>query len=132
MISGTIVNNLEVCDIVKSSHFKMASQLLEVCVACLFVFSPKCKDKVPSCLCLTVFVPLPQVAPEELEKSLTQRSFMTARESVTKALTSAQAVDGRDAFVKVTSLTHDLSFFEDKNVCRTSSQLILASSLMRI
>uniref|UniRef100_A0A3Q3VZU9 Uncharacterized protein n=1 Tax=Mola mola TaxID=94237 RepID=A0A3Q3VZU9_MOLML len=66
----TVENNLEACDIVKSSHFNMASQLLE------------------------------QVAPKELEKSLTQRSFMTARESVSKALTSAQAVDGRDAFVK--------------------------------
>uniref|UniRef100_A0A8C9XWS2 Myosin VIIBa n=1 Tax=Sander lucioperca TaxID=283035 RepID=A0A8C9XWS2_SANLU len=50
--------------------------------------------------CLTVFVPLLQVDPKALGKSLTQRSFMTARESVTKALTSAQAVDGRDAFVK--------------------------------
>lgn len=29
---GTTVNNLEVCSIVKSSHFSMASQLLEVCV----------------------------------------------------------------------------------------------------
>nr|XP_046248311.1 unconventional myosin-VIIa [Scatophagus argus] len=66
---STIVNNLEACEMVTSSHFNMASQLLEV-------------------------------APNELEKSLTQRSFMTARESVTKALTSAQAVDGRDAFVK--------------------------------
>ncbi|XP_078115998.1 unconventional myosin-VIIb [Sander vitreus] len=66
---GTIVNNLEGCDILKSSNSNMASQLLEV-------------------------------DPKALEKSLTQRSFMTARESVTKALTSAQAVDGRDAFVK--------------------------------
>uniref|UniRef100_A0A671UPN5 Myosin VIIB n=1 Tax=Sparus aurata TaxID=8175 RepID=A0A671UPN5_SPAAU len=49
---------------------------------------------------LTVCVPSSQVAPKELEKCLTQRSFMTARESVTKALTSDQAVDGRDAFVK--------------------------------
>ncbi|KAA8589751.1 hypothetical protein FQN60_013116 [Etheostoma spectabile] len=66
---GTIVNNLEGCDILKSSNATMASQLLEV-------------------------------DPKALGKSLTQRSFMTARESVTKALTSAQAVDGRDAFVK--------------------------------
>lgn len=29
---GTIVNNLEGCDILKSSHFNMASQLLEVCM----------------------------------------------------------------------------------------------------
>ncbi|KAM9357798.1 unconventional myosin-VIIb [Symphorus nematophorus] len=69
VFEGTIVNNLEGCDIVKSSHFDMASQLLEV-------------------------------ATSELEKCLTQRSFMTARESLTKALTSAQAVDSRDAFVK--------------------------------
>nr|XP_020465549.1 unconventional myosin-VIIa-like [Monopterus albus] len=66
---GTIVNNLEGCSILKSSHFKMANQLLEV-------------------------------DPTALENSLTQRSFMTARESVTRSLTSAQAVDGRDAFVK--------------------------------
>ncbi|XP_070765301.1 unconventional myosin-VIIb [Enoplosus armatus] len=66
---STVVNNLEGCEIHTSSHFSMASQLLEV-------------------------------APKALEKSLTQRSFMTARESVTKSLTSAQAVDGRDAFVK--------------------------------
>ncbi|XP_041647355.1 unconventional myosin-VIIa [Cheilinus undulatus] len=43
---------------------------------------------------------LMEVAPKELEKNLTDRSFMTARESVTKHLTSEQAVDGRDAFVK--------------------------------
>ena len=30
IISGTMENNLEVCSIVKSSHFTMASQLLEV------------------------------------------------------------------------------------------------------
>uniref|UniRef100_A0A4W6DJI1 Myosin VIIBa n=1 Tax=Lates calcarifer TaxID=8187 RepID=A0A4W6DJI1_LATCA len=41
-----------------------------------------------------------EVDPKALEKSLTQRSLMTTRESVTKSLTSAQAVDGRDAFVK--------------------------------
>ncbi|CAJ1059811.1 unconventional myosin-VIIa [Xyrichtys novacula] len=66
---STIVNNLEGCDIRKSSHFNMASQLLEV-------------------------------SPKELEKSLIVRSFMTARESVTKPLTPDQALDGRDAFVK--------------------------------
>ncbi|KAM9849184.1 unconventional myosin-VIIb [Aulostomus maculatus] len=66
---GTIVNNIEGCDVVASSHFNMASQLLEV-------------------------------DPKALEKSLIQRSFMTTRESVIKSLTSAQAVDGRDAFVK--------------------------------
>ncbi|XP_052455434.1 unconventional myosin-VIIa isoform X2 [Carassius gibelio] len=41
-----------------------------------------------------------EVAPNALEVSLTQRSLMTNRESVSKPLTSAQAVDGRDAFVK--------------------------------
>ncbi|XP_028300925.1 unconventional myosin-VIIa [Gouania willdenowi] len=66
---GTLVNNLEGCDITKSSHFTMVCQLLEV-------------------------------SPKALETSLTQRSFMTSRESVVKPLTSAQAVDGRDAFVK--------------------------------
>ncbi|KAF3691274.1 Unconventional myosin-VIIa [Channa argus] len=66
---GTIVNNLEGCDILTSSHFNVASQLLEV-------------------------------DPKALEKSLTQHSFMTARESVTKSLTCAQAMDSRDAFVK--------------------------------
>lgn len=44
-----------------------------------------------------------QVKSAELEKCLTQRSIMTTRESVTKALTMSQAVDGKDAFVKVTS-----------------------------
>uniref|UniRef100_A0A3Q1FHC1 Unconventional myosin-VIIb-like n=1 Tax=Acanthochromis polyacanthus TaxID=80966 RepID=A0A3Q1FHC1_9TELE len=66
---GTIVNNLEGCEIHRSSHFDMACQLLEV-------------------------------DPNALDKSLTQRSFTTARESVIKGLTSAQALDGRDAFVK--------------------------------
>ncbi|XP_074524694.1 unconventional myosin-VIIb [Halichoeres trimaculatus] len=66
---STIVNNLEGCDVNKSSHFDMAGQLLEV-------------------------------SSKELERSLTERSFMTARESVTKSLASDQAVDGRDAFVK--------------------------------
>lgn len=56
---------------------------------------------------------LPQVDPKALEKSLTQRSFMTAKESVTKPLASAQAVDCRDAFVKVTSLfIHDLQHIQ--------------------
>eukprot|EP00066_Takifugu_rubripes_P023634 XP_011612900.1 PREDICTED: unconventional myosin-VIIb-like [Takifugu rubripes] len=36
----------------------------------------------------------------EVMGSLTQRSFMTATDSVSKVLTSAQAVDGRNAFVK--------------------------------
>uniref|UniRef100_A0AAQ6IG54 Uncharacterized protein n=1 Tax=Anabas testudineus TaxID=64144 RepID=A0AAQ6IG54_ANATE len=40
------------------------------------------------------------VDPKALQKSLIQRSFMTARESVTRSLTCAQAVDGKDAFVK--------------------------------
>lgn len=48
------------------------------------------------------FIWLPQVDPEELETGLTQRSFMTATDSVSKVLTCDQAVDGRDAFVKVT------------------------------
>ncbi|XP_039985647.1 unconventional myosin-VIIa isoform X1 [Xiphias gladius] len=41
-----------------------------------------------------------EVDPKTLEKSLTRRSLMTTRESVSKPLTSAQAMDGRDAFVK--------------------------------
>ncbi|XP_040039858.2 unconventional myosin-VIIb isoform X1 [Gasterosteus aculeatus] len=41
-----------------------------------------------------------EVEPKALEKSLTQHSLMTGRESVTKPLTSAQAKDGKDAFVK--------------------------------
>ncbi|CAN9500286.1 unnamed protein product [Ophioblennius macclurei] len=67
--TGTMANNLEGCDIHKSSHFTMASQLLEV-------------------------------DPKSLDNSLTQRSFMTTRESVVRPLTATQAVDGRDAFVK--------------------------------
>ncbi|XP_048055664.1 unconventional myosin-VIIa [Megalobrama amblycephala] len=41
-----------------------------------------------------------EVSPDALDVSLTRRSLMTNRESVSKPLTSAQAVDGRDAFVK--------------------------------
>ncbi|XP_076009589.1 unconventional myosin-VIIa isoform X1 [Genypterus blacodes] len=67
--NATIVKNMEACDIVNSSSFKMTSELLEV-------------DS------------------KALEQNLTQRTFMTARENLTKPLTSAQAVDGRDAFVK--------------------------------
>lgn len=37
VISGTIVNNLEACDIITSDHFNMVSQLLEVRV--VFVFT---------------------------------------------------------------------------------------------
>ncbi|MEQ2206297.1 hypothetical protein XENOCAPTIV_027290 [Xenoophorus captivus] len=46
-----------------------------------------------------------QVDPKPLEKCLTQRSVTTARDTVNKPLNSAQAVDGRDAFVKVISST---------------------------
>uniref|UniRef100_A0A672G4R0 Si:ch73-194h10.2 n=1 Tax=Salarias fasciatus TaxID=181472 RepID=A0A672G4R0_SALFA len=67
--TSSTVNNLEGSDIAKSSHFTMASKLLEV-------------------------------DPKALEDSLTQRSFMTARESVVKPLNTTQAMDGRDAFVK--------------------------------
>lgn len=57
-------------------------------------------------LVLDLFVPnTNQVDSKELEKGLTQRSIMTTRESVTKALTINQAVDGKDAFVKVASAT---------------------------
>uniref|UniRef100_A0A665U2E8 Si:ch73-194h10.2 n=1 Tax=Echeneis naucrates TaxID=173247 RepID=A0A665U2E8_ECHNA len=66
---STIVNNLEGCEVLKSTHFSMASQLLEVDL-------------------------------KELRKSLTQRSFVVTRENVSKCLTPAQAIDGRDAFVK--------------------------------
>ncbi|XP_064186818.1 unconventional myosin-VIIa [Anguilla rostrata] len=66
---ATIMNNMESCDILTSSHFNMVTKLLEV------------KSKA-------------------LEASLTHRSFMTNRESVSKPLSSGQAMDGRDAFVK--------------------------------
>ncbi|XP_035276926.1 unconventional myosin-VIIb-like [Anguilla anguilla] len=66
---GTILNNMEGCDIMNSDHFKMAAKLLEVDI-------------------------------HALETSLTYRSILTNRESVTKPLTSEQAMDGRDAFVK--------------------------------
>uniref|UniRef100_A0A4W4EFL6 Uncharacterized protein n=1 Tax=Electrophorus electricus TaxID=8005 RepID=A0A4W4EFL6_ELEEL len=41
-----------------------------------------------------------QVETKTFDVSLTQRSFLTNRESVSKPLSSVQAVDGRDAFVK--------------------------------
>ncbi|XP_037530284.1 unconventional myosin-VIIa [Nematolebias whitei] len=66
---STIINNLEGCDILKSAHFNMASQLLEV-------------------------------DPKALDKSLTQRSVTTARDTVNKILNPSQALDGRDAFIK--------------------------------
>uniref|UniRef100_A0A8C1G1S3 Si:ch73-194h10.2 n=1 Tax=Cyprinus carpio TaxID=7962 RepID=A0A8C1G1S3_CYPCA len=49
---------------------------------------------------LAAILHLGNVAPNALDVSLTQRSLMTNRESVSKPLTSAQAVDGRNAFVK--------------------------------
>ncbi|XP_053492631.1 unconventional myosin-VIIa isoform X2 [Ictalurus furcatus] len=66
---ANISNHLEGCDIITSTHFNMAAQLLEVDI-------------------------------KTLDASLTQRSFMTNRESVSKPLTTDQANDGRDAFVK--------------------------------
>uniref|UniRef100_A0A3P8XSF2 Uncharacterized protein n=1 Tax=Esox lucius TaxID=8010 RepID=A0A3P8XSF2_ESOLU len=66
---ATILNNMEGCDIMTSTHFNVASKLLEV-------------------------------DPKALEQSLTKRSFVASRESVTKPLTASQAMDGRDAFVK--------------------------------
>ncbi|KAL4630719.1 unconventional myosin-VIIa-like [Arapaima gigas] len=67
---ATIMNNLESCDIRISSHFNMAAKLLEV------------------------------VDSKALDSSLTRRSFMTNKESVSKPLSPAQATDGRDALVK--------------------------------
>ncbi|KAF4079290.1 hypothetical protein AMELA_G00191340 [Ameiurus melas] len=66
---ATISKNLEGCEIITSTHFTMAAQLLEVDI-------------------------------KVLDVSLTQRSFMTNRESVSKPLSSDQASYGRDAFVK--------------------------------
>lgn len=84
----------------------MASKLLEVCEVSFFPLL-KCKTKGSNLSwSLTVFVPnTNQVDSKKLEQCLTQRSFMTSRESVTKALTISQAVDGKDAFVKVTLTT---------------------------
>lgn len=79
-------------------------------ICCLVFYGGRgFNDKERSQPHVTVSVLLPQVTPKELEKGLTQHSITTATESVTKVLTSAQAVDGKDAFVKVTSLAHDLS-----------------------
>ncbi|XP_061098661.1 unconventional myosin-VIIb-like [Conger conger] len=66
---GTIMNNLESCDIMNSDHFKMAAKLLEVDT-------------------------------KTLETSLTYRSILTNKETVSKPLSSEQAIDGRDAFAK--------------------------------
>lgn len=49
------------------------------------------------------FVLLPQVEEDALAKSLTYRSFLTKSETVTKPLSTAQATDCRDAFVKVSN-----------------------------
>ncbi|XP_063056384.1 unconventional myosin-VIIa [Engraulis encrasicolus] len=48
----------------------------------------------------TMVAQLLEVDPKNLDVALTQRSFMTNRENVSKPLTSAQARAGRDAFVK--------------------------------
>jgi len=48
------------------------------------------------------------VAPDALDVSLTRRSLMTNRESVSKPLTLTQAMDGRDAFVKVVQVLNIL------------------------
>lgn len=69
-------------------------------ISCIFLI---CQVQWKSQTYITFDLWLPQVDSKELEKSLTQRSFMTATDSVSKVLTSAQAVDGRDAFVKVIS-----------------------------
>ena len=75
---------------------------------CMFLFSncdilfAKWKEEAKH-LVYSIWFVLTQVDSKELEKSLTQRSFMTATDCVSKVLTSAQAVDGRDAFVKVIS-----------------------------
>lgn len=45
MLSGTTANNLEVCHIVKSSHFNMVSELLEVCLVCLFLLFINAKTR---------------------------------------------------------------------------------------
>ncbi|MEQ2158224.1 hypothetical protein GOODEAATRI_010053 [Goodea atripinnis] len=50
---------------------------------------------------LAAILHLGNVDPKPLEKCLTQRSVTTARDTVNKPLNSAQAVDGRDAFVKL-------------------------------
>lgn len=86
----------------------MASKLLEVCDVFFFPL-PKCKAKGSNLSwSFTLFVPNTiQVNSKELEKCLTQRSIMTTRESVTKTLTISQAVDGKDAFVKVTFTTRE-------------------------
>uniref|UniRef100_W5MDG5 Myosin VIIBb n=1 Tax=Lepisosteus oculatus TaxID=7918 RepID=W5MDG5_LEPOC len=55
---------------------------------------------VQASLHFTTAAKLLEVNPKVLEVSLTNRSFMTNRESVSKPLSCEQAVDGRDAFVK--------------------------------
>lgn len=58
-----------------------------------------------------------QVSPKVLEKSLIQSSFQTNREKVTKPLTAEQALDGRDAFVKVTHANHHTVLLWDWDYC---------------
>ncbi|MBN3325575.1 MYO7A protein, partial [Atractosteus spatula] len=55
---------------------------------------------VQASLHFTTAAKLLEVNPKELEVSLTNRSFMANRESVSKPLSCEQAVDGKDAFVK--------------------------------
>lgn len=93
---------MEVCELCKSSHLTMASQLLEAGVLCLreetALFLRALSDSI---------FPSSQVDPKALESGLTQRSVSTIKETVSKSLTKAQAVDGRDAFVKVSCFSVD-------------------------
>uniref|UniRef100_A0A8C7UL28 Myosin VIIBb n=1 Tax=Oncorhynchus mykiss TaxID=8022 RepID=A0A8C7UL28_ONCMY len=68
---ASILDNMESSDVSSSDHFTIAAKLLEV-----------------------------GIFPASLGVSLTYRSFMTNRERVSKPLSSEQAADCRDAFVK--------------------------------
>lgn len=97
------MNNMDSCDVLSSNHFSVTAKLLEVQML-LQNFSFKSLSSLLSFM-LNVFDDSPsvnlQAEDEILEKSLTHRSFMTNREIVTKALSSEQATDTRDAFAKV-------------------------------
>lgn len=94
---GNTRDNLETCHVSKSKHFSIAASVLEVSSSLWwpFWFSPLFYTQTSPYACSL------QVRKSLLESSLTSRSIMTMTESVSKPLSSAQASDCRDAFVKV-------------------------------
>lgn len=79
---------------------------------CSFYSADKNSKPSPCLMAFSPFFEL-QVDPKALDKSLTQRSVTTARDTVNKILNPSQALDGRDAFVKVKKVDLFIPKYED-------------------